>query len=110
MFQSIVIKEEPKDVEEINDSAESIELPEDCVEVVMNVKSEPGEQPMEEEYNDLPPSLTPEISMEIQENGVVSKLNSFKNILANIFKSLLINPNFRNVNTQLSFCFFFSSH
>lgn len=85
MFQSIVIKEEPKDVEEINDIAESNEPLENCVEVVMNVKSEPGEQPMEEEYNDLPPSLTPEISMEIQENGVVSKFNNFNNAIKKYF-------------------------
>lgn len=80
VFQSIVIKEEPKDVEEINENVTTTEPPENCVEVVMNVKSEPGEgeQTMEEEYNDLPPSLTPEISMEIQENGVVSKLKHFK--------------------------------
>lgn len=66
-----MIKEEPKDVEEISESV-LCEPPENCVEVVMNVKSEPVEndQHVEEVYNDLPPSLTPEVTMEISENGV----------------------------------------
>lgn len=44
---------------------------ENCV-VVMSVKTEPGENDhhVEEVYNDLPPSLTPEVTMEISENGV----------------------------------------
>lgn len=73
-FQSIVIKEEPKDVEEVVENITSCEPPENCVEVVMHVKSEPidGEQAMEEEYNDLPPSLTPEVSIEMSENSLAT--------------------------------------
>lgn len=41
--------------------------------VMMNVKSEPVDgEPMEEVYNDLPPSLTPEVSIEVSDNPLIT--------------------------------------